>query len=63
MITEAIYRYESITWKDGTVENNKIGIDAIIDGVPIFVPISEDNRHYQEILKWVDAGNTIQESD
>jgi len=59
MITQAIYRYESITWKDGTVENNKIGIDAIIDGVSIFVPISEDNRHYQEILEWVAEGNTI----
>tara|TARA_R100000700_G_scaffold34263_1_gene42268 strand:+ start:327 stop:512 length:186 start_codon:yes stop_codon:yes gene_type:complete len=29
----------------------------------IWVPIDENNRHYQELLKWVDAGNTIEEAD
>ena len=29
----------------------------------ISVPIDENNRHYQEILKWVDEGNTIEEAD
>ena len=24
-----------------------------------FAPESQDNRHYQEILEWVAAGNTI----
>jgi hypothetical protein len=27
------------------------------------VPLDENNRHYQDILKWVDEGNTIQEAD
>jgi len=27
------------------------------------VPIAEDNTDYQEILKWVAEGNTIQEAD
>jgi len=27
------------------------------------VPLDENNRHYQEILKWVADGNTIQEAD
>lgn len=34
---------------------------AVIDGVPMTVPINTDNRHYQAILEWVDAGNTISE--
>ena len=27
------------------------------------VPIAEDNTDYQEILKWVAEGNTIQDAD
>ena len=27
------------------------------------VPIAEDNTHYQNILAWVAAGNTIEEAD
>lgn len=29
------------------------------NGEVIWVPHSEANRHYQEILEWVAAGNTI----
>ena len=29
------------------------------DGVVWTVPFDEENRHYQEILLWVAAGNTI----
>ena len=28
-----------------------------------FIPIHEDNRDYQEYLKWVEAGNTPEEAD
>ena len=34
-------------------------IVAVIDGVTMTVPMTTDNRHYQAILEWVDAGNTI----
>ncbi len=27
------------------------------------VPVAEDNTDYQEILKWVEEGNTIEEAD
>tara|TARA_R100001530_G_scaffold130183_1_gene100950 strand:+ start:241 stop:411 length:171 start_codon:yes stop_codon:yes gene_type:complete len=27
------------------------------------VPVAEDNTDYQEILKWVAEGNTIEEAD
>lgn len=31
--------------------------------VVLSVPINEDNTDYQNILKWVAEGNTIQEAD
>ena len=31
-------------------------INATIDGVELFVPLSEGNRHYDEIMRQVDAG-------
>ena len=33
------------------------------DNIISHVSINEDNRHYQDILKWVADGNTIQEAD
>tara|TARA_B100000073_G_scaffold132909_1_gene108895 strand:- start:236 stop:409 length:174 start_codon:yes stop_codon:yes gene_type:complete len=33
------------------------------DNVKISVPLDEDNTDYQNILKWVEDGNTIQEAD
>tara|TARA_A100001515_G_C4487471_1_gene182137 strand:- start:44 stop:229 length:186 start_codon:yes stop_codon:yes gene_type:complete len=29
------------------------------DGTALYVPKDQANRHYQEILEWVAAGNTI----
>ena len=51
MITEAQYR-------ENPTGNNDC-IRAIIDGIEKFVPLDTDNKDYQEILEWVDAGNTI----
>ena len=31
----------------------------LINGEVLFVPHNEANRHYQEILEWVAAGNII----
>jgi hypothetical protein len=32
---------------------------TMTDNTIMFVPHDEANRHYQEILEWVAAGNTI----
>jgi len=46
--------------KDGT----NVSIDATIDGVEMSVPICEGNRHYDEIMRQVEAGTlTIQEAE
>ena len=59
MITKA--KYIAITDLAGNKSSDTI--KATINGVEVFVPINENNRDYQEILKWVDAGNTIEEAD
>ena len=43
-------------------ENNE-SVKAVIDGVTLFVPIDNGNRHYQAILDWVADGNTIADAD
>jgi len=48
-------------WKDDN--NNNTSVNATIDGVNYSVPMDEDNTHYQEILKWVEEGITIEEAD
>ena len=55
IITKAKY------WKDDY--NNNTSVNATIDGVKYSVPMDEENTHYQEILKWVADGNTIEEAD
>ena len=38
-------------------------IQATIDGTEMFVPLCEGNRHYDEIMRQVEAGTlTIQEA-
>jgi len=48
-------------------ENNEnCSVEIIVDGtrrVTKGVPLDEANTDYQEILKWVADGNTIQEAD
>jgi len=39
-------------------------IKATIDGVELFVPLCEGNRHYDEIMRQVEAGTlTIAEAE
>ena len=45
-----------------TNENNAIRIT--VDGIVTFVPLSQNNRHYIEIMRQVDAGTlTIADAD
>ena len=39
------------------------GVHAVIDGKEWAVPLDTNNRHYQAILEWVDAGNSITAAD
>ena len=56
-ITSAKY-IQSPNTENGTPINKNVL--AVIDGLEHLIPINQDNRHYQEILEWVEAGNTIE---
>jgi len=44
--------------------NEVTAINATIDGQEMSVPLCEGNRHYDEIMRQVDAGTlTVQEAD
>tara|TARA_R100000005_G_C4826606_1_gene105158 strand:+ start:343 stop:528 length:186 start_codon:yes stop_codon:yes gene_type:complete len=44
--------------------NKKENIKATINGVEMFVSVDENNRHYAEIKRQVDAGElTIEDAD
>ena len=38
-------------------------VRATIDGQKMYVPMSEDNRHWIAIQEWVAEGNPIEEAD
>jgi hypothetical protein len=40
-------------------ENGKFCFKVITDKETLFVPNSENNRHYQDIQEWVAEGGTI----
>ena len=49
--------------KDGISDENS-SIKATIDGQELFVPLAEGNRHYDEIMRQVEAKElTIEEAD
>jgi len=46
------------------IESGNIGVIATIDGQELQVPLCEGNRHYDEIMRQVDAGTlTITEAE
>jgi len=56
-ITNAQYKLDIIS-------GDNTSIQATIDGQEMSVPLCEGNRHYDEIMRQVDAGIlTIQEAD
>lgn len=56
-ITSAKYLKDLISGKIRTIE-------IVIDGQTYFVPMKEGNRHYDEIMRQVEAGTlTIEEID
>mgnify|MGYP003112567053 FL=1 len=48
--------------EDGTTETNQLKVIDTDDTVH-FVPKDNANSDYQDVLAWVDAGNTIEAAD
>jgi len=55
----------SAQWvSDQVSENSQASIRAVIDGVQWDIPVSPGNRHYDEIMRQVAAGDlTIADAD
>ena len=56
----------TITYKffKNTADGENVSVEKSIDGVCVLaIPLDTGNRHYQEYLKWVEEGNTIEEAD
>ena len=54
----------SAQYTQDTETNQNVSIKATIDGVECFVPLDEDNIHYAEIKRQVDAGElTIEDAN
>ena len=50
--------------KDFMTNNfNNVYVLTLEDNKVWYVPIDEENTHYQAILAWVAEGNTIEEAD
>ena len=46
------------------MQDINVGIKATIDGIEMSVPLATGNRHYDEIMRQVEAGNlTIADAD
>jgi hypothetical protein len=59
MAIENVKYYKNLDDGDDT----NTGITATINGENLAIPLAPDNTDYQEILKWVEEGNTIEEAD
>jgi hypothetical protein len=66
-ITSAQYvASKSYTLADGewvSENTGNQGIKATIDGQELFVPMTSGNRHYDEIMRQVDAGDLVIEQE
>jgi len=58
-ITSAKY-IQAPTTEGGTPVNKCVL--AIIDDQKHLIPMKEENRHYAEVLKWVEDGGTIEDA-
>ena len=56
----------SAQWVKNTVDpkEDPLSIEITVDGETMYVPKDPNNRHYEEVLKQVDAGTlTIADAD
>ena len=56
---------QSVKKMNDVYNNNKFDNYRLTttDGIIMSVPVDEENRSYQAIMKWVAEGNTIEEAD
>lgn len=56
--------FESAKWDYDEQANKNVNVIVVMDGVEKTIPMDENNTHYAEILRQVDAGElTIAPAD
>ena len=64
---QSVKKFNQLKWNRDTNQYDVVGVSAYIltttGGEKLTVPLDEANTDYQEILKWVEEGNTIEEAD
>ena len=64
---QSVKKFNQLKWNRDTNQYDVVGVSAYIltttGGEKLTVPLAEGNADYQEILKWVEEGNTIEEAD
>jgi len=53
----------TIKYNKDLITNENCSIQVICPDTTLSVPLDPDNTDYQNILKWVEEGNTIEEAD
>ena len=53
-----------VKYQKDSITGENVSLEVILDEQEIYVPIAEGNRHYDEIMRQVEAGElTIEEAD
>jgi len=61
---DIISKIKSVKYNKPTMGDTSTVVTLIYDSNEKWsVPMVEDNTHYQEVLKWVEEGNTIEAAD
>jgi len=56
--------FTSVKYQKDSITGENVSLRVILDGEEMFVPLAESNRHYNEIMRQVEAGElTIEEAD
>ena len=56
--------FTSVKYQKDSITGENVSLEVILDEQEIYVPIAEGNRHYDEIMRQVEAGElTIEEAD
>ena len=56
--------FTSVKYQKDSITDENVSLRVILDGEEMFVPLAEGNRHYDEIMRQVKAGElTIEEAD
>ena len=61
---KTIIKIQSVKYDKPTMGDTSTVVTVIYDsGKKWSVPMVEGNRHYQEVLQWVEEGNTIEAAE